>query len=124
MAALVVKAAILQLRLSPWERLGALRGDLRFPVTAVRAVSVHDDPWQVLRGMRAPGTGLPGVIMLGTKRGPFGKDFCAVYQHRPAVVIDLADQEFERLVVCTEDPEHDAAVIRAQVASLGQQPSS
>ena len=40
--------------------------------------------------MRAPGTGWPGVIAVGTRRGSFGKDFAAVHGKGPAVVVELA----------------------------------
>ena len=33
--------------------------------------------WMPGRNSRAPGTGIPGVIALGTRRGSFGKDFPA-----------------------------------------------
>ena len=51
--------------------------------SAVTAVRVVDDPWPELRGMRAPGTGLPNVIAVGTRRGGFGKDFAAVHGNGP-----------------------------------------
>ena len=78
MAALVVEGNELEVRLSRLEQVGAVSGGLRFPLTAVRSVSVTDRPWSTVRGIRAPGTGFPGLIMLGTTRGSYGKDFCAV----------------------------------------------
>ncbi|MGH3780655.1 MAG: hypothetical protein ACRDRO_08515 [Pseudonocardiaceae bacterium] len=77
------RAGDLVLRLTPWEKVGALHGDLRVPLRAVRMVSVVAEPWNALRGIRAPGTGWPGWIMLGTTWGKFGKDFAAVYRRRP-----------------------------------------
>jgi len=95
------------------EELGAVHGPVRVPLSAVSAVRVVDDPWAELRGLRAPGTGIPGVIALGTRRGGFGKDFAAVYHHRPAVVVDLTGAEFSRLVVTADD----AAEVAARIAT-------
>ena len=81
------------------------------PARAVSAVRVVDDAWPELRGMRAPGTGLPGVIAVGTRRGGFGKDFAAVHGKGPAVVVELAGTEFGRLVVTTDDADATAAAI-------------
>jgi hypothetical protein len=63
--------------------------------------------------MRAPGTGWPGVIALGTRRGSFGKDFAAVSRDRPAVVLELDDAEFSRLVLCVADPDAAAAAVES-----------
>jgi hypothetical protein len=90
--------------LSMLERVGALHGEIRVPLSSVRAARVVQDAWPELRGIRAPGTGLPGQIMLGTCRGSFGKDFCAVYKHRPAIIVDLEGEEYQRLIVTQDDP--------------------
>ena len=74
---------------------------------------VVDDAWPELRGMCAPGTGLPNVIAVGTRRGGFGKDFAAVHGKGPAVVVELAGCEFERLIVTSEDAAQSAETIRS-----------
>jgi len=100
------------------EELGALHGSIRVPLAAVRSVRAVDDPWTELRGIRAPGTGIPGVIALGTLRGSFGKDFAAVYHHRPGVVVELQGAEYSRLVVTADDAVEVAARIAAADGGL------
>ena len=79
MAELLIEDGALHVRLSALEKLGALRGDIMIPLRSVTAVRVSDNPWsEELRGIRAPGTGLPGVISLGTRRGKGILDFAAV----------------------------------------------
>jgi hypothetical protein len=90
-------------RLSAMEKLGALRSDVRVPMSAIVSCRVSTDPWSELRGVRAPGTGLPGVIALGTRRGGGIRDFSAVYRQTPAVVVELKGADFDRLVVSSED---------------------
>jgi hypothetical protein len=91
--------------MSGLEHLGALRGDVRVPLSSVHAVRVSIDPWSELRGIRAPGTGFPGVIALGTWRGRFGRDFAALYGSQAAVVVELEGAEFRRLIVsCSAAP--------------------
>jgi hypothetical protein len=111
-ATLDVDGDQLVLRMSRWERLGALHGDVRVPRSAVRDVTTSDQPWKVLRGVRMPGTGCPRLIMLGTTRGRGWKDFNAVYRKRPVVIVDLDGQEFERLVVTRDEAEAVAAHLR------------
>jgi len=93
----------LVLHLGPREKAEGMHGDIRVPLTAVTSVRVVPDAWPELRGVRAPGTGLPNVIAVGTRRGSFGKDFAAVHGQGPAVVVDLTGAAYGRLVVTTED---------------------
>jgi len=112
MARIGVEGDRVFVRLSGLERLGALvGGDISVPLGSVRAVSVAPDPWRALRGIRAPGTGWPGLIALGHRRGGGIHDFAAVYRRTPAVVVDLAGERFDRLVVSSADAEGVAAGI-------------
>jgi hypothetical protein len=109
MATLGMDGSDLVVRLSAMEKIGALRGNIRVPLACVRAVRVSDTPWSELRGIRWPGTGLPGVISLCTRRGPGVHDFAAVYGRRPALVIELTGASFDRLVISCADAGETAA---------------
>jgi hypothetical protein len=94
--------------LSPWEKIGALSGDVRVPQAAVRRVRISSRPLAEIRGLRVVGTGLPRVIALGTWRRRRGrKDFAAVYRKREGVVIDLDERmaRYSRLIVSVHDAE-------------------
>ena len=78
MARLIVDGPDLVVGLSWLEKLGAFRGNVRVPLHAVRSAAAEPDPWSALRGIRAPGTGIPGVIALGTRRFAGDQDFAAV----------------------------------------------
>jgi hypothetical protein len=103
------------LKLNDLEKLGAFHGDIRVPASAVRAVRVTRTPFRELRGLRMPGTGIPGVIALGTWRFGGGRDFAAVYRGGPAVVVELDRAPYARLIVSA----HDAADV---VAAIGDTP--
>jgi hypothetical protein len=64
MASIAVDVNDLVVRLSALEKIAALLGDIHLPLTSVRVVRVSDTPWSGLRGIRASGTGVPGVISL------------------------------------------------------------
>jgi hypothetical protein len=123
-ATLVIDGDALVVRLSAFEKLGALRGDVRTPLSAIRAIRVTEDPWPELRGVRAPGTGIPGVISLCTLRGEGFRDFAAVYRHRPAVVVEADDAHFNRLIVSCEDAAGEAQRISEALAELAPAPES
>ena len=119
MAELVVEGSELVVRMSAWERAAAFRGDIRVPLDAVRAVGVEPDPWGTLRGIRAPGTGWPGVIAYGVRRMTGERpDFAAVLRRRPAVLVKLdPPAEFAQLLVSVADAEATVASVRSAAQS-------
>jgi hypothetical protein len=120
MTVVTVEGDDLVIRLSPLEKLAALHGNVRVPLSAVRAVAVEPDPRRARRGFRLPGTGIPGVLSYGTWRSRGNRrDFVAVVDRRPALRVDLGDDApFQRLLVSVTDPEATAA----QVARAAQLP--
>lgn len=97
----------LRLVLSRWEKTGALRGDIVVPRDSIRSVRVALAPLDEVRGMRMPGTHVPGRVTLGSFRGR-NRLFAAAY-NRPGVVIELEGQAYGRLVVSVDDPQRVAA---------------
>jgi hypothetical protein len=112
MAKLIVDGPDLVVQLSSMEKLGALRGDVRVPLSTVQSAEVEPHPWGALRGIRV-GTGIPGVVALGIRRFRNGQDFTALVGSKPAVRVDLSqDSPFARLVVSVADPDSTLAAIR------------
>ena len=103
MAHLAESADGLRVRLSRWERLGALHGEFTIPRERIVSTELVADPWTMLRGWRAPGTGIPFVIMLGTMRRHGLKDFCAIYRRRPATIVTCEGFEFARVIITLTD---------------------
>jgi hypothetical protein len=105
MAHLVITGETLQLKLSAWEMLGALHSSPTADLRQVESLEVEENPWvrEVLKGFRAPGTGFPFLVMLGTMRYLKGKDFVAIYRRRPAAIITFTTGEFKRWIFQIED---------------------
>jgi hypothetical protein len=115
MPAVTIDGGDLVVRLKPLEKLAAFRfGTLRAPVSSVTAAVAVPDAWKELRGIRAPGTGLPFVIAYGTRRFGGGKDFVLVRGgRRPALRVEFAEgAPYSRLVASVSSPESLAADIR------------
>ncbi len=110
MAELSVNDDRLQLKLSRWERLGSLRrDDLVFALANVARVERLENARTAIRGLRAPGTGWPGRIALGSWRTRRTVDFVAVYGNKPGYMFELEGERFARLVVSSPRiPEVDA----------------
>lgn len=100
MAHLEISGEKLRLNLSSLEVLGAFHFSPEVALSEVESVEVVENPWtrDVLKGVRAPGTGIPFVIMLGTMRYPKGKDLVAIYRRKPTAIITFNSGEFKRWI--------------------------
>jgi hypothetical protein len=107
----------LVLRLSPLEKVAAVRGDIQVPLSQIEAVAVEERPWRSLRGIRAPGTGFPGVIAYGVRLATGGApDFAALRGRGPAVRVELcAGARYGRLLVTVPDAALTAATVHAHL---------
>jgi hypothetical protein len=114
-ASLEVQSGELIVRLSGVERAAAMRREVRVALSSVTSVCAEPDPWGALRGVRAPGTGIPGVAVYGVRRVTGGApDFAAVHGRGPAVRVDLAPgAPFGRLLVTVEDAQRTVDAVRA-----------
>lgn len=83
------------------ENLGAFGRDPKSKIANLVSIIQSEKPWttKVLRGIRAPGTGFPFLIMLGTMRYMSGKDFCVVYKRNPVLVLEFTNERFRRWVI-------------------------
>lgn len=104
-----------------WHKLWALRSELRIPQTNIKG-AWRDANASHRRGLRLPGTNVPGFLKAGTfyLDGFFDNkpSFIDVRHDENTIVVDLADEHFNRLIIEVEDP--DAAV--AMLTSLVNTP--
>ena len=97
-------------------KLWAFKSSITVPLQHV--VEIRQDPevtkgWR--HGWRIPGTGIPGVITAGTYYKGGQRAFWDVHNPDRAVVIDLRDEPYNRLIVEVADPE--AAIALAGIKS-------
>jgi hypothetical protein len=64
------------------------------------------------KGIRAPGTHVPGVITAGTFYQEGERVFWDVHDPESTVEIQLKDERYVRLVIEVDDPSATAAAIR------------
>jgi hypothetical protein len=111
-ARLLIDQRRVTVRLSAVEKLEARHFNVTVPRTAVIAAREVPDGLAELRGTIAGigwsgvgiGTGLPGVMMVGTVHDGFGLTFAVCRGRGPAVVLDLAGHHFNRIVMTVADP--------------------
>ncbi|MFJ3581878.1 hypothetical protein ACIPPS_06540 [Streptomyces sp. NPDC090127] len=116
MAQVTVDGTDLVVRLSLRERLAARRGNVRVPLSSLRAVRVEPDWWRALRGQRGRGLWIPDRLSVGVRVLPGGREFAVVKAGRPVVCVDLRGEvPFGRLAVSDPDPERAVRELRPYV---------
>jgi len=99
MATLTVHDNHVEVELSLVERIGSLRRQARYPLDSIVSVRRVDVARREITGLRAPGTYWPGSVALGTWRKRWSKSFVAVRGKGPGYVIELDNQDVDRLIV-------------------------
>lgn len=78
------------IRLTRAEKVTSLRRrDITLDRAAITSAVITADPWVWIRGVRSPGTHVPGTLAAGTWRSFAGRDFVLARKGRDAVIIDL-----------------------------------
>jgi hypothetical protein len=115
MATIVRVGNEILLELSLLEKLGALHSSPRASIDSIEKVEFIDQLWgsATLRGVRAPGTALPYVILLGTLRGRGYKDFVAMKGRGVGAVITFKSGQFERWIFTLKQSAKDISELAA-----------
>lgn len=117
MATMTTDRTHLHLHLSTAEKIAGLIRDVRVPLTSVRDVETVADGLGAVRGIRAPGLGLPGHRAIGTWRRPGEKTLVSVRRGQPAVRVTLAGERYDALLVGSHDAAAVADTVRRAVTA-------
>ncbi len=113
MADITIEDGMLVVTMHGADKLWALKSRLEIPMAHVRGAGIDPDfiRNERYKGIRAGGTSMPGVITAGTFRQHGDWVFWDVHEPDKAVIIELADERYARLVVQVDDPYATAAAI-------------
>jgi len=101
----------------------AFRSQLEIPLTHVIGADANPEiakTWW--KGWKAPGANIPGVVTAGTFYRDGKRMFWDVHDPEKTIVIHLADDQYDALVVEVEEPSATAESI-ARAASSVRNPS-
>jgi hypothetical protein len=105
MATLHVDPDNLIVEIQGLDRLWALKSRLTIPLAHVRGATAGPGVVTRPKGWRGPGAHIPGVIAVGTYHKDGDRVFWDVHNRDKAVVIELQDEKYRRLVIEVNDPE-------------------
>ncbi len=98
------------------DKLGALKSRLEIPLEHISGVRTAAD--ERVRGIRLPGTYIPGVITAGTFFQIGKKVFWDVHDSEHAIAIDLRDERFSTLIIEVAEPEANMREIQGVIAPV------
>mgnify|MGYP003456281681 CR=1 FL=1 len=107
--------------LGKWEQMLAMHPGVRVPLNQVRGVTEDQGfggpgGWNL--GLRVPGTHIPFVAAAGTFLKGGDRQFVCTRRRLQTIVIELANNEWTRLVIGVRDARAEAARLNAAVARL------
>jgi hypothetical protein len=114
MATVQLTTETLTVHLTRGEKIAGLLRDLTVPLDAVEEVTVVPDGLAAVRGVRAPGLGLPRLRMIGTWRRRGERTLVSVRRGQTALRLRLRGQRVDSVLVGLADP----GVTAAEIARL------
>jgi hypothetical protein len=116
MADVTIEDGQLRVELEGMHKVWALKNTISVPLSHIVSASAGPIPEaDTPKGIRAPGTHIPGVFAAGTWHQHGEKVFWDVRDPERAVVVELRDESYSRLVLEVEDPQATVDLITAQI---------
>ena len=104
MARVTVESGKLRVELQSLHKVWALKNSFSVPLKHVRGATLDPDIMRGGKGLRAHGAHIPGIFVAGTFHKDGEKIFWDVRDPNKAIVIELREEPYARLVLEVEDP--------------------
>lgn len=120
MAIVSIEGKNLVVTMTGINKVAALKSRIDVPLAHVRGAT--EDPGIVheSKGLRAPGTHVPGIITAGTFHQHGERIFWDVTDGSRAIVIEFVDEDFARLVITVEDPRASVELANRAIRAGGR----
>jgi hypothetical protein len=117
MAKLRIENSDLVVEVEGMDKLWALKSTLTIPLAHVRSATLDPGIADEPKGIRAGGTRVPRVVTAGTFRQDGERVFWDVRDPQKAVVIELRDEDYARLIVEVDDPRATSELVASALAA-------
>jgi hypothetical protein len=119
MARVEIRGDQLTVHIEGADKLWTFKSTLEIPLVHVTGAAADPEVVRGWKGWRGPGAHVPGVIVAGTFHLDGQRVFWDVHDPAKAVVIDLIDERYARLVIGVDDPTATVAAIRTALGAHG-----
>ena len=97
------------------DKVWSLKSRLTIPLAHVRGATADPGIVEEPKGWRGPGSHVPGVIVAGTFHQDGERVFWDEHDKTKAVVIELKDDTYSRLVVQVDDPRATVELVESNL---------
>jgi hypothetical protein len=98
---------------STLDKVVSLHGTMRFPLAHVVGITADPGVGSEPKGVRAPGTHVPGLLTAGTFHHEGRTVFWNIRRGTHAVVIALEGEELDQVIVDVDDPQGVVDLVNA-----------
>lgn len=124
MATISIDDDVLTVDVHGLDKLWTLKSKLSIPLGHVRGATADPGIAADRKGRRGPGAHVSGVIVAGTFHQDGEKIFWDVHDTNRAVVIELQDDTYQRLVIEVDDPRRTVELIEDAVSHHRTEPGA
>lgn len=117
MATININGGELTIDVEGLDKLWTLKSRLTIPLAHVRGATADPSITTEPKGGRGAGTHLPGVIVAGTFHQDGQRVFWDVHDKNKAIVIELKDDDYQRLIFEVDDPPATVELIERAIAT-------
>ena len=100
------------------DKLWSLTRELRIPLAHVQGATVDPGATHDYKGLRNPGLGVPGAKWAGTFTLDGERHFWNVTGSSRTVVVQLTDEDYDRLYLTVDNPADTVDAINAALGDL------
>jgi hypothetical protein len=115
MATVDIHGSDLVISVKGLDRLWTFKSQLTIPLAHVRGATADPGIASEPKGRRSPGTHIPGAIVAGTFVHDGERIFWDVHDPARAIVIELHDETYRRLVVEVDDPRATVGLVERAI---------
>jgi hypothetical protein len=116
MAEIRIEKDVLVVDILGAHKLFTFKNRIEVPLANVRGATADPGIAKEWKGVRAPGMHIPGVVIGGTFFSDGERTFWDVTDESKAVVIELGNEKYDRIVIGVDEPRKAVDTINAAIA--------
>jgi hypothetical protein len=113
MVKIITSQDSVRIEISGWDKIWSFKGSLTISKDSITRLYKYDGALKP-PFWRCPGTAIPRVIIAGTYYGRGRKEFWNTHFRKSAIVFELKNAEYTRIVVDVEDCDKILAELKTQ----------
>ncbi len=95
-------------------KLWALKSQITIPKENIIRAYPNQENLNWIKGLRMPGTHIPGLITSGSYILKDGTIFCDVVDHEKSIVVELKDNHYKKLIIEVDNVKEAISILTSE----------